>query len=96
MDKPQRGSRIQKRPKNVNGKGRFDSALIRAKNEQRDVYLFLSVDLPWAVAENKSEAEGVIVQILEVDTYAVKIKNKDGRESWIGKSFIVEAAILGT
>lgn len=73
----------------MNGKGRFDKALIEAKQQRRSVELILAIDLPWTDGDGS-----VTVKILDVDTYAIKVLNDSGRESWVGKGFIVDAAIL--
>jgi hypothetical protein len=84
-------SSIQKKVKPAhrgNGRNRFDKALLDAMQMQRPVDLFIAADLPWLREDGTAR-----VKILEVDTYAIRVRNWDGEESWIGKAFIVEAKI---
>jgi hypothetical protein len=84
-------SSIQKKVKPAhrgNGRNRFDKALLDAMQMQRPVDLFIAADLPWI-----RDSGFATVTILEVDTYAIRVKNEAGKESWIGKAFIVEARL---
>lgn len=79
----------------TNGKGRFDRDLIQAKNSDKTVELSLALEDP--ICDPGSE-DLATVKILEVDTYAIRVQSvrseREERESWISKSFIVSATIL--
>jgi hypothetical protein len=74
-----------------NGKGRYDSALIKAKSDKNRVHLVLALPTPLT-----DEDGNVSVFVQEVDTYAIRVsKSNSGDEggSWISKAFIVSATI---
>lgn len=75
-----------------NGKGRYDQALIQAKNDDKAVELVLALEDPIA---DSATGDLATVKILEVDTYAIRVKSvRHLREAWISKAFIVSASIL--
>lgn len=76
------------RPQGRNGKNRFDRALIEAMQRKRKVDIFIAADLPWI-----NDDGFATVTILEVDTFAIRVRNEAGKESWLGKGYIVEARI---
>jgi hypothetical protein len=91
MAQRERSRHSRPRSGKPNGKGRFDSALIDSKN-LKPVELVLALPTPLT-----DEDGNVTVQILEVDTYAIRVRKKgdefpDG--TWISKAFIVSATIL--
>ena len=92
MAQRERSRHSRPRSNKPNGKGRFDSALIKAKDDSKPVELVLALPTPLTDDEGN-----VTVQVLEVDTYAVRVGAKwidrpDG--TWISKAFIVSATIL--
>jgi hypothetical protein len=76
-----------------NGKGRYDAALIEAKTKNSKVELCLALETP--ITDEDGVAE---VFVTEVDTYSIKVKLVGGlkkdKEFWVGKAFIIHAAIL--
>lgn len=71
--------------------GRYDQALLNAKNSKKLVKLDLALDTSFT--DNEGRCEG---QVLEVDKYAIKMHLSKPHSciEWIGKSFIVGTEVL--